>query len=133
MIWFVLICMIFFHILDDYHLQGNMKNMKQKDWWRNQSEYNFFYHNDYKAVLLCHGLSWSFMIMLPMIVYQFLVCGTFNNLFLAMFVVQAIIHAFFDDLKANKHSINLVQDQFLHLVQIIFSFLLFYYSGVSIL
>jgi hypothetical protein len=38
---------------------------------------------------------------------------------LISFIINAIIHAFIDDLKANKLKINLIEDQTLHLAQIV--------------
>ena len=32
---FILLCMIFCHIIDDYYLQGILASMKQKSWWKN--------------------------------------------------------------------------------------------------
>jgi hypothetical protein len=62
-----------------------------------------------------HGLSWSFMIMLPIAIAK-----GFNvdiNFFL-MFIINAVFHAAVDDLKANKYRINLWTDQLTHLTQI---------------
>ena len=36
-----------------------------------------------------------------------------------VFVVTLLIHAFVDDMKANKHKINLIQDQSIHVIQIV--------------
>lgn len=30
---FLLLLMIFLHIVDDYYLQGILASMKQKEWW----------------------------------------------------------------------------------------------------
>lgn len=30
---YVLLMMLFLHILDDFHLQGCLANLKQKSWW----------------------------------------------------------------------------------------------------
>ena len=43
------------------------------------------------------------------------------------FVINGLIHMFVDNLKANKFKINLIQDQSIHLVQILVTVLLFYY------
>ena len=69
-----------------------------------------------------HGLSWSFMIMLPIAV-----AINFNvdiNFFL-MFIINAVFHAAIDDLKANKYRINLLTDQFTHIGQILVTFILY--------
>ena len=61
---FVLLWMLFNHVLDDYFLQGCLANMKQRDWWKTNYPDNK-YKYDYIAALFMHSLSWSFMIMLP--------------------------------------------------------------------
>ena len=44
-----------------------------------------------------------------------------NVAFVVMFVLNLISHALIDNMKANQHSINLIDDQILHMVQIIFT------------
>ncbi len=39
---FILLCMIFFHILDDFHLQGWLANAKQKQWWKDNAPDNMY-------------------------------------------------------------------------------------------
>lgn len=62
-----------------------------------------------------HSMSWAFMIMLPIAVYNNFNIGV---VFVIMFVVNAVVHGIVDDLKANKHRMNLIQDQICHLIQI---------------
>ncbi len=108
--------MIFMHIIDDYKLQGILASMKQKKWWEEQKEYKELYKYDYIAALITHSFSWAFMIMLPIaFVNNFKIGITF----LITFILNMIIHAIVDDLKANKFKINLIQDQMIHLIQII--------------
>ena len=43
---FVIACMIFCHIVDDYYLQGILASMKQRKWWEEhypQKSYNYDY------------------------------------------------------------------------------------------
>lgn len=111
---FVVALMIFCHIIDDYRLQGILASMKQRSWW----EENYperLYKYDYIMALAMHSISWSFMIMLPVAAYMGF---RPTNIFFVMFVVNSVIHALVDDLKANKHKINLIIDQSIHLVQI---------------
>ena len=119
---FILVTMIFLHIIDDYKLQqGILASMKQKKWWKEQKEYKSMYKYDYIVALLTHSFSWSFMIMLPIaFVLKFDICWWAIG-----YVVNMIIHAVVDDLKANKFKINLVIDQSIHLVQIIVTWLIF--------
>lgn len=114
---FLLISMIFLHIVDDYYLQGKLALFKQKKWW--QENYpKELYKNDYLMALFFHSFSWSFMIMLPLYYY----CNwIFSNTLLVLFIINIIIHFIVDNLKANKGILNLVQDQLIHLLQIIIS------------
>lgn len=119
---FVLLWMIFMHIVDDYRLQGILASMKQKSWWREHPQYKPKYQYDYIVALLMHSFSWAFMIMLPiMIVNGF---GVTFNMILAL-AVNLLVHGIVDDLKANKMKINLWQDQAIHILQIVVTFLIF--------
>lgn len=114
---FVLLAMIFLHIVDDYYLQaGLLSSMKQKLWWTKQEQYTDKYKYDYLVALIMHAFSWSFMIMLPIAIVNGFELGMS---FIIAFVVNAIVHGVVDDLKANKFKINLVQDQAIHVAQII--------------
>lgn len=114
-----LLVMIFMHITDDFYLQGLLANMKQKSWWKIHASDNL-YKYDYMAALLCHAFSWSFMVHAPIfILYTFgLLKLNFITTFL-LFISTIIIHAYIDDLKANKKKINLIIDQSCHLIQVL--------------
>lgn len=110
----ILFAMIFCHIVDDYYLQGILASMKQKAWWRKQESYNENYKHDYIIALIMHAFSWAFMISMPLIIAKA------NQIVIGVAILtNTIIHAFIDDLKANKKKINLVQDQIIHIVQIL--------------
>ena len=111
----ILLLMILFHVIDDFHLQDILANMKQKEWWRKQEGYKSMYRNDYKMALLIHSISWSIMILIPAMIFYNLP----GLLLLTAFIINAVIHYHIDDLKANKHKINLMVDQTVHLLQII--------------
>ena len=111
-----LVVMWFMHIVDDYYLQGILASMKQKSWWQKQESYCEKYKNDYKMALIMHAFSWAFMIMLPLL-WQFKF--EFNPFVYLIFFVNVGVHAFVDNLKANKKKINLMQDQVIHIIQII--------------
>ena len=112
----IYLSMIFMHILDDYCLQGILASMKQKEWWKKNEQYKELYKYDYIIALIMHSFSWSFMVMLPIVIAtQWSVSG----LFMGLFFTNVIIHSFVDDLKANKGKINLWVDQIIHLIQII--------------
>lgn len=110
---------IFLHIVDDFYLQGIMANMKQKKWWAEQTQ-DPKYKYDYIIVLFLHGFSWAFI---THIVYLAIFVLNSSDTAVKSFVVcsilvNACIHAFIDNLKANKFKINLIQDQLLHIIQI---------------
>ena len=65
---FVLMWMLFMHIVDDYYLQGILAKMKQKSWWKDNAPQDI-YKNDYIVALIMHSISWAFCIMLPLAVY----------------------------------------------------------------
>lgn len=118
---FILLAMIFLHIIDDYKLQGILASMKQKKWWEEQKEYKNLYKYDYIPALIEHSFSWTFMIMLPIAVMLRFDIGWW----VIAYVINMIIHAFVDDLKANKFKINLVIDQTIHIIQIVVTWLIF--------
>lgn len=119
---FIILAMIFCHIVDDYYLQGCLASMKQKKWWQENAPQKL-YKYDYIVALIMHSMSWSFMIMLPIAISM-----NFNvsTLFAIIFVGNTIIHAVVDDLKANKIKINLIVDQSIHILQIIITYVILY-------
>ena len=108
----VISLMLLGHLLADYTLQGWLADGKQKEWWKKvcggevPSKYRF----DYIAALICHSMYWSIFVCAPF--YK-------SRWFLAAILVNTAIHAVIDDLKANRHRINLIFDQILHLLQIV--------------
>jgi len=112
---FIIASMIFFHILDDFFLQSAwLANGKQKSWWEKNAP-DPLYSHDYIMALFAHSFSWAFMILLPIaIALKFQI----PLLFIVLLAVNTTVHAIIDDLKANKHRLNLIEDQSLHLIQI---------------
>lgn len=118
---FILLSMIFLHIIDDYKLQGILASMKQKTWWEEQKGYKPLYKYDYIPALIEHSFSWTFMIMLPIAIFL-----KFNiGWWVIVYIVNMAIHAIVDTLKANALKINLVIDQTIHIIQIIVTWLIF--------
>lgn len=111
---FVILLMIFFHVVADYNLQGWLASAKQKFYWE-QNAPEKLYKYDYIMALIMHSISWTFMIMLPIAyVQQFNIDGPF----LILFIGNVIFHAIVDHMKANLKLINLWQDQLMHMFQI---------------
>ena len=111
---FVILWMIFFHIVDDYYLQGWLASAKQKSYWE-QNAPDEMYKYDYIWALIMHSCSWAFMIMLPIAyIQQFNVGMTF----VVIFIFNAVVHALIDNVKANIKAINLWEDQVVHMLQI---------------
>jgi hypothetical protein len=118
-----LLFMILMHIIEDFHVQGNMADMKQRCWWMERTA-SPKYDHDYLAVMLLHGFEWSAFVHIPMIVAYVIANGwTFIDSFQVMLAVSVIantvIHSIVDDAKANRLKINLVTDQVIHLAQIV--------------
>lgn len=119
---FILICMLFMHIVDDYYLQGILASMKQKAWWKKQESYKDLYKYDYVIALIMHSFSWAFMIMAPI---AFVMNFAVTVGFVIALLINTIIHCIVDNLKANKMKINLVADQSIHVAQIVVTFIVF--------
>ena len=112
----ILLFMILLHIIDDFVLQPiSLSNLKQKKWWEKQEGYSDKYKDDYKVALAIHSISWSIMIHIPLVI-MFPSLGQLA--LLISFIVNAVIHYYIDDLKANKIKINLFEDQMVHFWQI---------------
>lgn len=119
---FVLLAMVFCHIVDDYYLQavGPLASMKQRKWWDENYPQKLYKH-DYLVALLMHSLSWTFMVMLPI---SFYLAWNVGSGFVVLFVTNTLIHALVDHAKANLLKINLIVDQTIHILQIVVTFLL---------
>ena len=118
----LLLTMLFCHIVDDYYLQvqGWLASAKQKGWWEENAPEKL-YEYDYIWALLVHSFSWTFMVMLPILIST-------NNmeLYLIVFILNLSLHAITDNLKANVKVINLWHDQIIHMAQILCTFLIFF-------
>ena len=117
---FVILWMIFFHVVADYNLQGWLASAKQKSYWE-QNAPDKLYKYDYIMALIMHSISWTFMIMLPIAYIQNF---AINVAFVIVFIFNVLFHALVDDLKANRNMINLWQDQLAHMGQILITFVM---------
>ena len=115
----LLIFMLFFHIVDDYYLQGWLASAKQKSWWVKNAPDNL-YKNDYIMALAEHAFSWTIMIHFPVIIFNHLGVLDIRHwaFIVATIIFNWICHAVTDNAKANLKKINLIQDQTIHFVQI---------------
>lgn len=114
--------MLFLHTIADYNLQGILASMKQKKWWSDIYKVdidNTKYKNDYKMALFMHSFAWSFIICLPFLFYKT------DLYFVIVTVINTFIHYNIDNMKANKLTINLIQDQCFHMIQIIITALVY--------
>lgn len=118
---FVVLWMIFFHIVDDYYLQGWLASAKQKKYWQENAPEKM-YRYDYIWALVMHSFSWAFMIMLPI---AYVKGFDVDVVFLVAVIHNLAIHAFIDNLKANKRKINLWIDQLIHIWQIVVMAIIF--------
>lgn len=111
---FIILLMIFCHIVDDYYLQGWLASAKQKVYWKENAP-DRLYRFDYIWALIMHAFSWSFMVMLPI---AFTMSFSITPFFVYILLINMMVHAITDNLKANKKLINLWVDQIVHLGQI---------------
>jgi ABC-type transport system involved in cytochrome bd biosynthesis fused ATPase/permease subunit len=120
----ILLLMIFCHLIDDFVLQDKFTYLKQKSWWvKTCNEEGLSlekYGKDYMMALFEHSLEWSIAIMLPVI----FLCNTPGLILLVCVIVNTIIHYIVDNAKANQLRLNLIQDQLIHFIQIILTWIL---------
>lgn len=120
--WFLLLEMVFCHIVDDYYLQavGVLAMMKQRKWWEKEAPEKM-YRYDYLVALFMHSVSWAFMVMLPVAGYM-----GWNppTLFYILLAANVLVHGIVDHTKANLLKINLIVDQTIHMVQIVVTYLI---------
>ena len=117
--------MLFCHIVDDFYLQGWLASAKQKKWWEKNAP-EPLYRNDYRMALVEHGFSWAFMIHLPVIIYSAIFDISITpQCFIIVFAINWVIHIITDSAKANKKKINLIQDQTIHFLQIVVTYIFY--------
>lgn len=120
----LLLTMIFLHIVDDYYLQGWLASAKQKSWWEQNAPAKLYKH-DYIMALFMHSFSWTFMIMIIPSIFALYKYPTNNVAFqiIMTFICNLMLHMKTDNEKANLKTINLIQDQLMHLIQITITWL----------
>lgn len=116
MIWLIMVAI---HVLHDFNQGEPIANMKQKDWWKEHYPARL-YRNDYIIVLILHGVLWSVLVSIPIFVFRYCIYDeVYNSLIVFSIIINAMVHAFIDHLKANRKCISLLQDQILHLLQLL--------------
>lgn len=120
----ILLLMVFCHLIDDFVLQDKFTYLKQKSWWektcRDEGLSIEKYGKDYVMALFEHSLEWSIAIILPII----FILDVPGWILLCSVVINTIIHYIVDNAKANQLRLNLIQDQLIHFIQIIISWLI---------
>lgn len=115
--------MFFCHLIDDFVLQGKFTYLKQRSWWEKACRDDGLplekYKDDYKMALFEHSLEWSIAIILPII----FLCNVPGYILLISVILNTIIHYIIDNAKANQLRLNLIQDQLVHFLQIIITFI----------
>jgi len=101
------------HFFADYTLQGWLAQAKCTAWWEKNAP-DPLYRCDWSCALLCHAVYWTLVTYAPLI---WLWPGHTAKLAVLLFL-NIIAHCAIDDLKANRHHINLWHDQALHVLQI---------------
>ena len=119
-------------MIGDYVLQGEfLSRAKCKDFWyklyynKERDEYYPKYKkylNDWIAALLCHSFIWSMCIHIPIILFS----AYDSSTLFSSIIINFIVHAIIDHLKANKEMINLNQDQLFHIIQIFITRIIFF-------
>ena len=115
-VWFL---MMFMHYIGDWVLQTDkVADLKQKKNWE---QYGPKYKNDYISVLSIHAFSWSFCVYTPLLLMEH---NYAMYWYIAILIINSIIHFIIDDIKANRKLINLELDQTFHMVQLVVGFII---------
>lgn len=122
------------HIIADFNLQGILGNLKQKDWWKENYPQEL-YKEDWRISLIIHSLFWSIFTFLPLFVtiytseHELAIYITY----VLTIIINITIHAFVDDIKANKMKISLAFDQIIHFFQIAVTVVVWYFLSIKII
>jgi len=119
---FTFLAMLCCHVISDFILQNDfLATYKQKKNWEEYIAKNKNYKYDYLVVLFTHAFIWSFITFFPI----YLALDHINKGFIfgAIVFINMMVHAFVDDQKCNKLTINLLVDQICHMLQIILTFI----------
>jgi len=129
----LIILVLVLHFISDFNLQigAKLHEMKQKAWWRRMfKEYGIIdhkkYDDDWSAAMWIHSFVWASVTFSPLA----WIYGDRASIYV-LIILNMVIHAFIDNANANLMSINLWQDQLMHLGQIGCT-LLYFYIGLQV-
>lgn len=105
--------MVLMHVVEDFHLQGRMADMKQKAFWE---PYGEKYAWDHVPALLLHGFEWSVLVAMPIMLAEGFGLPAW---FYGAVALNGLVHSYVDHLKCNRLRISLVQDQCIHMMQVV--------------
>ena len=124
----LLLFAVFLHVVGDFYLQNSsMSSFKSQSYWKSQ------YPNDRRQYyfiggLILHSFVWSFLVVLPEIVYMILHSNQIRYvdsiILTTIVIVNTVIHAILDHIKTNMGKIGTIQDQLLHLGQITLTYII---------
>ena len=117
------ITIVFFDIIADYNLQGILSQLKTERFWKDLKEKESKRHDGFKIneadwvlPMIEHSFMWSFIVHLPIMIFY-----TVNpTIILISILTHTCFHFLIDSLKANANAINLITDQFAHMIQLLF-------------
>lgn len=113
----VLIWMFFCHFLFDFYVQTKSNgDIKKKEWWEKRHKKSGKRKYNYIMGLLMHSFVWSMAILFPFYYIE-------KTLHYFVMIINIIIHAIIDNEKTNKKSISSMQDQLLHVIQILLTWI----------
>lgn len=94
---FILLGMIFCHIIVDFYIQGWLSFAKEKEWWVKNAP-SSLYKYDFIMVLFMHSFCWAFAVsLIPLLCLK-----VYNLKYIILFICNIIIHILVDDLKLIK-------------------------------
>ena len=98
--------MFWLHLIDDFHLQGFLGDLKQKAWWKKNYP-DELYKYDWEFALFEHSFSWSFTTHIPLLIislYSYYANGYWYALWVYVWciVFNTVFHMIIDNSKANK-------------------------------
>lgn len=115
---------LFMHCVGDYILQSDwLATFKQKKSWEQHPQYVPKYQHDFIVPLFVHSFIYSVCINAYPLLMDWKVAAIVPAW--CIVIVCTLIHMFIDHCKANKMTLNLIEDQLLHLFWIVLQTMLY--------